>query len=118
MSSPEFFGVFLAFTLAACSVLFMIIGYELAIHREFRQMKRFLRLAGILSLSSWAVMFSVMYHCKNECWLIMSKDRPQAQQMAVRQTADMVVETDSGTSITWVRPTDGNPPVWQINRGI
>lgn len=113
MSSPEFFGVFLAFTLAACSVLFIIIGYELAIHREFRQMKRFLRLAGILSLSSWAVMF-----CENECWLIMGKDRPQAQQMAVRQTADMVVETDRGTSITWVRPTNGNPPVWQINRGI
>ena len=48
----------------------------------------------------------------------MGRDLPQAQQMAVRQTADMVVETDRGTSITWVRPTDGNPPVWQINRGI
>jgi hypothetical protein len=109
MSTPEFFGVFLSFVLAASSVLFMVIGYQLAICRRFRKMKVFLRLAGMLSLSSWAVMLSVMWHCEHECWSLSERQVPRAEQMASRDdtaNADVVVETDHGLVIL-KRKTDG-----------
>ena len=45
MSTPEFFGIFLAAAASISSVLFMMIGYGAAKLRHFRMMLQYRRLA-------------------------------------------------------------------------
>ena len=98
MSTPEFFGIFLAAAASISSVLFMMIGYGAAKLRHFRMMLQYLRLAGLLSIASWVVMLAVMFRCEHVCWVV--KNKP-LQATPVSQEHEYTVTTPAGVNLKW-----------------
>ena len=98
MSTPEFFGIFLAAAASVASVLFMMIASAAATARHFRVMLNYLRLAGMLSMASWVVMLAVMVRCEKICWVV--KNKP-LEATPVSQEHEYTVATPSGVSLKW-----------------
>ena len=98
MSTPEFFGIFLAAAASISSVLFMMIGYGAAKLRHFRMMLQYLRLAGLLSIASWVVMLAVMFRCEHVCWVV--KNKP-LQATPVVEEPQYTVITPAGFEVKW-----------------
>ena len=115
MSTPEFFGIFLAAAASVASVLFMMIGYSAAKVRHFRMMLQYLRLAGVLSMASWIVMLAVMFRCEHVCWVV--RQQPQNATPALQIVDDPVYSfaTPSGYTLTWGQDNAGLPSV--LGRG-
>jgi len=117
MSTSEFIGVWLGLCIACTAALCIRIGYETARMHQWRITLVYLRLGGLLSVATWLVMMAVLtLHDENE------HTGKVVQQTAAKvhtQTlADVTISTPGGSKISWNRPVDGNPPVWQISRGI
>lgn len=98
MSTPEFFGIFLAAAASVSSVLFMMIGYQTAKLRHFKMMLRYLRLAGLLSMASWVVMLSVMFRCEHVCWVVRHKP---IEATPVVEEPQYTVITPAGFEVKW-----------------
>ncbi len=104
MSTPEFFGIFLAAAASVSSVLFMMIGYGAAKLRHFRMMLQYLRLAGLLSMASWVVMLAVMFRCEHVCWVVRSKP---IEATPVADEPKYTVVTPSGFEVEWSNTNAG-----------
>lgn len=96
MSTPEFFGIFLAAAASVASVLFMMIAYAAATARHFRVMLQYLRLAGALSIASWVVMLAVMFRCEHVCWVVRNKP---IEATPVSQDYEYTVATPAGVNL-------------------
>jgi hypothetical protein len=104
MSTPEFFGIFIAAASSVASVLFMMIGYTAAIHSRIRLMLVYLRMAGCLSLASWLVMLAVMVRCEKICWVV--KNKP-IEATPVVDEPQYTVTTPSGFEVQWSKTNAG-----------
>ena len=104
MSTPEFFGIFLAAAASVASVIFMMVGYSAAKMRHFRMMLQYLRLAGLLSIASWVVMLSVMFRCEHVCWVVRNKP---IEATPVADEPKYTVTTPSGFEVQWSNTNAG-----------
>lgn len=104
MTSVELFGVILAAAACMMSVLCMMIGYTAAKHRLFQMMLRYLRLAGMLSMSSWLAMAAVMLRCESKCWVV--RQQP-LQATPVVEEPVYTVTTPSGFEVEWSKTNAG-----------
>jgi hypothetical protein len=107
MSTPEFIGIFLGLAMAIATVVFMMIGYESAIQREFRQMLTYLRLAGFLSLGGWIVMTAVIvkynkdYSVLKAAKLFNAEPETRIVGQGISEPQAFTVTTKSGSIIEW-----------------
>lgn len=115
MTSVELFGVIIAAAACMMSVLCMMIGYTAARHRMFQLMLRYLRLAGMLSMSSWVAMAAVMLRCESKCWVVKHKAENAAPALQIVNEPVYSVETPSGYTLTWGQDNAGLPSV--LGRG-
>lgn len=111
MSTPEFFGIFLAAAASVSSVLFMMVASAAATARHFRLMLQYLRLmlqylrlAGVLSIASWIVMLAVMFRCEHVCWVVRNK---ALEATPVVDEPKYTVTTPSGFEVEWSNTNAG-----------